>query len=227
MRLMSKTAELAKPARKSREYGARHEDRRGEILRTAARLFAERGFEATSLDAIADELGMHKATLYHYVSGKQEVLYRCLVKSFEDLDEVIVTVQDKSQPLTVRLRYFALALARAQNSEYGRCLTMVGARPLEGGSSDDIRDFQRKLDATVRGLVKEGIASGELRPTDPGLVSAMLFGTLNWVPHWYRPEGRLSLDDIVNRFVDMLVDGIRADARVNVVPKAAGAKSRR
>lgn len=232
-RAMTQTAEPAKPSRKTRAYGPRHEDRRGTILRTAARLFAQRGFEATSLDTLADELGMHKATLYHYISSKQEVLYQCLVKSFEDLDEVILAVQDKRQPVAQRLRYFALALARAQNSEYGRCLAMVGARPLEGNAGDKIRGFQRKLDTTVRALVTEGVGNGEFKPSDPGLVAAMLFGTLNWVPRWYRPEGRLTIDEIVNRFMDMLVHGIEAAAPTAPAPaptqprRAPAAKARR
>lgn len=224
--MSSNAAEIAKPARKTREHGPRHVDRRETILRTAARLFAERGFEGTSLDAVADELGMHKATLYHYINSKQEVLYQVLVQSFGDLDEVIVAVQDRGLPVVDRLRHFALALARAQNNEYGRCLAMVGARPLEGTASQKIRDFQRKLDVTVRGLVQEGMTTGELKACDPGLVAAMLFGTLNWVPHWYRPDGRLTLDQIVKDFVDMLVRGIAGDARAQATPRAPATTSR-
>lgn len=190
--MRNNASEIAKPTRKKREHGPRHVDRRETILRTAARLFAERDFEGTSLDAVADELDMHKATLYHYINSKQEVLYQILVQSFGDLDEVIVTVQDKRRSVVDRLHHFALALARAQNNEYGRCLEMVGARPLDGAPSQKIRDFQRKLDVTVRELVKDGVSSGELKACDPGLVAAMLFGTLNWVPHWYRPDGRLT-----------------------------------
>ncbi|MGV3572461.1 MAG: TetR/AcrR family transcriptional regulator [Ramlibacter sp.] len=217
--------QLVAPAKPARARGPRHTGKRETILSTAARLFAERGFEATSLDAIADELGMHKATLYHYISSKQEVLYQCLVQSFADLDEVIVAVQDPARTTVDRLRHFALALARAQNNEYGRCLAMVGPRPLVGDAGEKIRDFQRKLDSTVRALVKEGMARGELRETDPGLLAAMLFGTLNWVPNWYRPGGRLPLDEIVNRFVDMLVHGIEA-VPAATPPAPAKAKKR-
>lgn len=208
--MTSNAADVSPPARKTRKHGPRHVDRLETILRTAARLFAERGFEGTSLDAVAEELGMHKATLYHYITGKQEVLYQILVQSFSDLDEVIGAVRDEQRPVVDRLCHFAMALARAQNNEYGRCLAKVGARPLEGASGEKIRDFQRKLDTTVRGLIKEGVTSGELKPCDPGLVAAMLFGTLNWVPHWYHPDGRLTLDQIVKAFVDTLVNGIVA-----------------
>jgi len=227
MRTMRKIGAITKLARRTRSHGPRHVDRHATILRTAARLFAERGFEATSLDVIADELDMHKATLYHYINSKQEVLYQILVQSFGDLDEVVAAVQDKSQPVVERLRHFALALARAQNNEYGRCLAMVGTRPLEGASGQKIREFQRKLDGTVRGLLKDGVACGQLRVCDPGLVSSMLFGTLNWVPHWYRPEGRLTLNAIVNGFIDMLAYGIEADPSVGAARRAATDRTRR
>lgn len=191
-----------------RAPGPRHEDKRVAILRTAAQLFATHGYEATSLDLIADRLGMHKATLYHYIKGKDEVLYQCLVKSFEDLDAVVAQMRDRDVPVLERLRLFALRLAHAQNNDFGRCLVRVGLRPLAAMDTTDLRAFQRRLDTTVRDLVTEGIAAGDIKPCNPGLVSAMLFGTLNWVPQWYREGGKLELDAIVDSFVDMLVHGI-------------------
>lgn len=190
--------------------GTRHEDKRIAILRTAAQLFATKGYEATSLDMVAEQLGMHKATLYHYIKGKDEVLYQCLVKSFEDLDTVIERMHDRTVPVMERLRQFALSLSHAQNNDFGRCLVLVGARPLEAVASANIRSFQKRLDNTVRDLITEGIASGDLRPCHPGLVSAMLFGTLNWVPHWFKAEGQLSLDEVVHNFMDTLIQGIAA-----------------
>ena len=190
--------------------GVRHEDKRIAILRTSAQLFATYGYEATSLDVIADKLGMHKATLYHYIKSKDEVLYQCLIKSFEDFDQVQEKMQDRSVPVVDRLREFAISLSHAQNNDFGRCLVLVGSRPLEQMASKDIRKFQTRLDTTVRNLVTEGIASGAFRPCNPGLVSAMLFGTLNWVPQWYKQEGRLSIDEIAGSFVDMLTHGIES-----------------
>lgn len=190
--------------------GAKHEDKRVSILRTAAQLFSVHGYEATSLDMISEQLGMHKATLYHYIHSKEEVLYQCLVKSFEDLDQVIEKMADRSVPVLTRLRQFAISLSHAQNNDFGRCLVLVGSRPLELMASDSIRKFQRRLDTTVRDLVTEGIASGEIRPCHPGLVSAMLFGMLNWVPQWYKSGGALALDQVVDNFIDMLTGGIAA-----------------
>jgi AcrR family transcriptional regulator len=186
----------------------RHEDKRLAILRIAAQQFAQYGYEATSLDKIADQIGMHKATLYHYIKNKEEVLYFCLVKSFENIDEVVEQMRDRSVPPLQRLRYFALSLAHAQNTDFGRCLVTVGLRPLTSEASADIVSFQRRLDSTVRDLITEGIGSGDIKPCVPSLFSAMLFGMLNWMPQWYREDGKFSVDEVVDHFMNMLISGI-------------------
>lgn len=206
--MAGKPARASAAAARKTSIGERHEDKRIAILRTSAQLFATHGYEATSLDKISEQLGMHKATLYHYIKSKDEVLYQCLVKSFEDLDLVLEKMHDRTVPVLERLHEFAVRLAHAQNNDFGRCLVLVGTRPLGLSPDSDIRKFQRKLDACVRDLVTEGIASGHIKPCNPGLVSAMLFGTLNWVPQWYRADGRLSIDEVVDAFMTMLAQGI-------------------
>ncbi len=201
-------AKTATPAGRRSAVGAKHEDKRTAILRTAAQLFAEKGYEATSLDNIAERLGMHKATLYHYVDNKESILFQCLVTSFGDLDEVIEKTRDRSVPVLERLRLFVRSLALAQNNDFGRCLVLVGARPLENAPGNEIRQFQRRLDSTVRGLITEGIADGSIRPCDPSMFSALLFGALNWVPRWHAEGGKLSIEQVADTFMDMLVGGV-------------------
>jgi AcrR family transcriptional regulator len=190
----------------------RHEDKRTAILRTSAQLFAANGYESTSLDMIADQLGMHKATLYHYVDNKESILYQCLVKSFGDLDTVMTRMEDRSMPVLERLRLFVRSLALAQNNDFGRCLVLVGSRPLEL-TGNEIRQFQRRLDTTVRALITEGIADGSIKPCHPGLFSALLFGALNWVPHWYKDSGKLGVEEVANQFMDMITQGIATPQR--------------
>lgn len=206
----------AAPVRKRRTSaasGARHDDKRIAILRTAAQLFAKNGYEATSLDMIADQLGMHKATLYHYIDNKESILYQCLVTSFGDLESVVQRMADRSTPVLQRLRLFAHSLAHAQNNDFGRCLVLVGFRPLDIAPGGEIRKFQRRLDDTVRNLITEGIADGSVKPCHPGLFSSMLFGSLNWVPRWYSDDGKLDIDHIVDAFMDMLTTGIATSRR--------------
>ena len=81
---------------------------------------------------------------------------------------------------------FVRSLALAQNNDFGRCLVLVGARPLDLARTTRSASFSVGLDTTVRALITEGIADGSIRPCDPGLFSALLFGALNWVPRWHR-----------------------------------------
>lgn len=201
------------PRRRERSRPSKHEDKLTAILRVAAQLFAENGYEATSLDSIADRLGMHKATLYHYAESKESILYQCLVRSFEDLESVVARMADRSIPVLERLHDFAAQLARAQNNDFGRCLALVGARPVNQVPGGVIRKFQKRLDTTVRNLITEGIADGSIRPCNPGLASALIFGALNWVPRWYRTDGKLSVDQISEAFVDIFANGLSTARR--------------
>jgi AcrR family transcriptional regulator len=122
---------------------------------------------------------------------------------------VIEATKDRRVPVLERLRAFVRSLAVAQNNDFGRCLVLVGARPLESTGSD-IRQFQRRLDKTVRDLITEGIAAGTIKPCDPAMFSALLFGALNWVPRWHSETGKFSIPQVADTFMDMLVDGIAA-----------------
>lgn len=203
-------AKTRQPRKRRPSTDARHEDKRLLILTTAAELFATLGYEATSLDLIAEHVGIHKATLYHYISNKESILYECLQLSFKDLDIIIEEMKDTNICVFDRLRKFARLLAVAQNSVFGRCLVLVGARPLDIGSGNKIKAFQRRLDLTVRALIEEGIANGKIKPCSPGMFSAMLFGALNWVPRWYKDDNGMQVSEIADLFMDTFIDGIKA-----------------
>ena len=203
-----RTSAKTSATRRKNSTGSRHDDKLTAILRTAAQLFAVNGYESTSLDMIADQLGMHKATLYHYVNNKESILYQCLVKSFGDLDDVMKQMEDRSVPVLERLRLFVRSLAKAQNNDFGRCQVLVGSRPLDAGTSNEIRLFKQRLDVTVRNLITEGIADGSIRPCHPGMFSAMLFGAMNWVPRWHKEDGKYSIEDVADSFMNMLTQGI-------------------
>ena len=77
-----------------------------------------------------------------------------------------------------------------------------------GLSGGEIRRFKQRLDVTVRNLITEGIADGSVKPCHPGMFSALLFGALNWVPHWHREGGKFSIEDVADNFMDTLTQGI-------------------
>lgn len=180
------------------------------ILKESARLFCENGYEATSLDDVADAVKIHKATLYHYIHSKEEILYSCLVRSFEGYQEVLAEMRDTRKPVFERLTRFFTVLVEAQNNEFGRCQCLVGRQPLGTETGDKIREFQRNLDHAVRALLQEGIETGCVRPCDVRLAAAMIFGAFNSVPRWHRPSHPVTPATIARTYLDIFINGIAA-----------------
>jgi AcrR family transcriptional regulator len=199
-------------------------DMRLRILNAAAQLFTEHGFDATSLDQVGASVGLHKATLYHYVESKDQILYECLNLSFEQFSDYIDELHDTERPVFERLRNFFCRLAEVQSTTFGRCLALVGAQPLRRETGGKIRTLQRDVDQAVRTVLLEGMDSGAIRPFRPATVAAMLFGIYNGIPRWYRQDGALTLQQISNRIFDVVEHGIALTPRFDGPPPGGVAR---
>ncbi|MCC6949779.1 MAG: TetR family transcriptional regulator [Bradyrhizobiaceae bacterium] len=181
-----------------------------EILLAAAQCFTEQGYESASLVDIAEKVHLHKATLYHYIKSKNELLLKCLERSFSDLNELAVYVKNTKISPIERLEYFFRKLVLAQNSDFGRCMNLISPQPVDDESGAKIREFQRRLDRIARDLIQAGIDTGELKPTHPVIAAAFLFGSTNWIPHWFKPGRNLGLEAISDEFLRIFYCGIRS-----------------
>ena len=186
-------------------------DKLDTILRVAAACFSEKGFDATSLEEIAKKVNLHKATLYHYIESKQDILYQCLTRSFDDYGAPIEMLSDETVPVLDRLRRFFHSLAQAQNSVFGKCVAGVGAKGLGHEPGSRIREFRREIDHAIRELIEEGISRGEIRQCRVQEVSAIIFGAFNWVATWHSPDKGFPLEEIVDAFLDIVINGLVVD----------------
>jgi AcrR family transcriptional regulator len=207
-----------------------YEAKRRAALETAARAFNERGFYKTSLDDIAAELHVTKAALYYYFESKDEILYEChavAIRSLTDtplegVDDRALTGLEKIERL---LRRYAAMIVQS----FGRCLVLVGTQPLERHNAAKCRAGRRAINDLLVGLIREGIADGSVAPCDPKLAAYFIFGTLNWIAQWYRPDGRQTLDQITDQLIAYVLGGIAtplARARQSAAAKRGGARSR-
>ena len=186
-------------------------DKHDEILLAAALCFSRKGFDACALDDIARMVGLHKASLYHYVASKQDILYQCLERSFGDIGPAEEYLRDESVPVMDRLRVFFRALGKAQSSPYGRSLIAVGAQGLGHEPGSRIRTFRRRLDYSFRAALEEGIDLGEIRPCRVPVVSAMIFGAFNWIGTWHDATAKLPLDRVIDDFLSIVAEGLAAE----------------
>lgn len=203
-------AKTAIAKKRGRKKSPGHDQKLELILTESARLFCDKGYDVTSLEDIAAVVGMHKATLYHYVKSKEEILYHCLLRSFANLDEVEAQMKDRQVPVLDRLRHFFRTLIVVQASDFGRCNAVVGTDRLGPETGPRVREFQRRLNQTVIMVIEEGVEAGVVRPCNPFVATAMLFGAFNWVPLWYERRREQRVEDIGEQFLDLMINGLAA-----------------
>ena len=179
-----------------------------EILKVAARMFAELGYERTTLEMIAEELDLSKPGLYYYVKSKEDVLAQIL----EDIiQRTIERVQADVAPMMSpdeRLRQLIVAhvLSLCVYPE-GRAFTLHQGYLL-GRIPPEIRDLRDRYEQSVREIIIEGIDKHIFHVADAKLATFTLLGALNWIPLWYSPDGVLSPEEIGESTARLLVGGL-------------------
>ena len=187
-----------------------------DLLAVVARVFNERGYEAASMADLARASGLTKSAFYHHVSGKEELLRLATNRALDALDGVFealpvveggavarleVALSRTAQILLAELPYVTLLLRVRGNTEVERAVV----------------SRRRAVDARLAEIVREAMDAGEIRDDiDPRLVTRLLFGMVNSITEWYRPEGRDAhaggdgRDAVVRAVVELALDGLRA-----------------
>lgn len=184
------------------------EAKRNAVLSTAAQLFNERGFHATSLDDIAARLNVSKPTLYYYVKNKDEILFECVRKGLQMLREGIAEVSNTGGKAIDQLMACMRVYSRIVTMDFGMCLIRVSDDELPPESRKALRRLKSDLDLEFRRLVAQGIAEGSLQPCDPKIAAFMIAGALSWIGRWYQADGEYSPEEIATQCIAMLRDGI-------------------
>ena len=201
------TSDDGPPAPSARARSA--EARREAILTAAATAFVEHGYGATSVDDIADRLGVSKPTLYYHVGGKQELLgasFTLALDAYSDAveDEAVSGVTGRERLHQVVQKYVEIT-----TTVHGRCLHRVPDVELTPEVRDRLRAVKRKVDARIRDLLREGVRDGSLRSADIRMSTFAISGAMNSIAQWYSPSGKLSPEEIAERLWDSFAEGLR------------------
>jgi AcrR family transcriptional regulator len=183
--------------------------RRAEICRTAAQIFQDRGFDATSVSDIARALGMTKAGLYHYFSSKEALLFEIMMFGLERVhDEVLVPVRAIRDP-EVRLRQLIVRHARITTRARGAVTVLSDeTRALPARERMKIERRMRVYVDLVRDTLTEIRAAGRLRDVDPTVATFSLIGMILWLPRWFRHGGRLTPEIAADEIANMALGGL-------------------
>lgn len=193
------------------------EDRRSRkrmaVLRVGAALFNERGFDRTTLDDIAEALSVTKRTLYYYIESKDEILHECNRRGIEIMREIIEMDPDQpgsSQPPLERIEALLQRYVTFLSDDMGVFVVLAISQPLLGIDKAELRKYRARIDRAVRTMIMQGIEDGSIRPCDPRLTTAAIFGAFNWVPHWNRGRNQVAPKDIADSYISFVINGLKA-----------------
>ena len=182
---------------------------RDEVLEIAVRAFNEFGYDATSMGTLAERLGLSKSAIYHHFASKDAVLEAALDEGLGALEGVLTEPGAREGSPAARLRF---VLGRAVHVLVERLpyvtllLRLRGNTPVERAALDRRREFDRAVTA----LVVEARDAGELRDDiDPRIAERLLFGMINSIVEWYRPEGPEDAQRLAADVLAFATDGLR------------------
>ena len=184
------------------------EAKRNAVLSTAAQMFNERGFHATSLDDIAARLHVTKPTLYYYLKSKDEILLACVKKGMHMTLERIEATRAAGGNAVEQLRACMHVYADIVTQPFGMCLIRVGDEELPEPSRTELRRMKAEIDLAFRRLVAQGVEEGSLAPCDPKMTAFVIAGALSWIGRWYRPDGAYTPEQVAQQCVDTLMSGV-------------------
>lgn len=182
--------------------------KREAVLRTAAQVFNEKGYLASTLDEVAERLNVTKPTLYYYVRSKDEILYECVRIGLTMLQDAITEVGASGGSAVDKLVAAMHKYTEIVTMDFGMCVIRVGEDPLPPESQRKLRRIKAAIDREFRELIRLGIEEGSIRPCDPKIAAFTLAGALSWIGRWYRPGGAWSPDDIAKQCIALLANGL-------------------
>jgi AcrR family transcriptional regulator len=185
--------------------------KREAVLRAAARLFNEKGYAASTLDEVAERLGVSKPTIYYYAESKDAILLDCVRIGLEMLQTAIRAVDAKGGRAIDKLIAAMRQYAEIATLDFGMCVIRVGEESLPPESRRKVRLMKAGLDREFRALIVLGIEEGSIAPCDPKLAAFTLAGALSWIARWYRPDGPLAPEVIAEQCIRVLLLGLCSD----------------
>jgi AcrR family transcriptional regulator len=187
----------------------RKAEREDQLLQTATRLFREQGYHNTSMQDLADALGLQKGSLYYYIESKEELLRRLLERATSFLairiDEIYATDLPPAEKLRRALENHAVAMMEHLDlvSVY-----LQEYRNLPPKRLQEALAVRKHYEQVLMQILEDGIASGDFRPVDVKMAVFGLLGMVNWTHQWFSPEGPFPSQEVAAVLSDLALQGL-------------------
>jgi len=188
-------------------------DSRQEILRTAARLFQQRGYDATSMNDVAAALKLSKGGLYHHFQSKDEILFEIMNHAMEITQERVINpvrgIADPEERLRALIRLHIEVVLSPRDREI--TVMLHENHPLPPALRKRINARKKDYIHFLENLMEEVQRSRHVKgKVSPHAAAFALLGMINWIYQWHKPEGELQAQHLVPQFTDLIFGGIFA-----------------
>ncbi|MFB9570136.1 TetR/AcrR family transcriptional regulator [Saccharopolyspora hordei] len=181
----------------------------GRLLDVSVRVFNERGYEGTSMEVLAQRLGITKSAIYYHVSGKDELLRLSVNRALDALFAVLEEEASTTGRAIDRLEHVVRRSIEVLVAELPFVTLLLRVR---GNTRVERQALarRREFDLMVSDLVKQAEAEGSIRPdVDPSLTTRLLFGMVNSIIEWYKPSRGLRAEQVADAVTKIAFDGLR------------------
>lgn len=214
-----KTSGIGKRRTAAREESsAAYQRRRREIAEAAVRVFDRLGLQGASISAVAAELGIDRASVYYYISSKEELFDEVLRAVAERNSAMAAEIAASTLPPPRKLHELIVAIMESYGEHYPLLFIYIRenlSRVPDRRSkwSSDMRQINRVIENAFIGIIEEGYADGSLRNVGPSRVVAYgMLGVVGWTHRWFRPQtSPQTAREIGETYAEMMVSGLRAD----------------
>jgi AcrR family transcriptional regulator len=185
---------------------------RADILTSAAQIFRLKGFHGASMQDIADAVHLQKASLYHHVRSKQEILLGILDNALDALIADLQPIAESGRPAPEKLAAAMRAyIDRMTGDADLAAVLLLEHRSLEPALRTRHVARRDRYEALWRHIVRQGVREGAFRPVDESVAVFALLGVQNWLITWYRQDGRLTPSQLADLFIDLFLRGLSAE----------------
>lgn len=184
---------------------------RSEILDASAQIFSQKGYHGTSMQDIAGAVNLQKASLYHHVSSKQEILFELLNRGLLLLNETVDQAIDSAYPAEENMRQsikaYLTALTKHQDLT---SVLLLEYRSLEPSYLKRHIKERDRFEMLWRKIIESGVKEQVFACDDPAMAARALLGVMNWTVTWYRNDGPLTAGEIADQISDLYLQGLTA-----------------
>jgi TetR/AcrR family transcriptional regulator, cholesterol catabolism regulator len=203
--LAAKKEWAVKPKKKT----VSNDSRLAEIYRVAAQIILRKGYDATSVNDIANALGITKAGLYHYVTGKTELLFDIMKFGLDELDAEVLVPATAIEDAEARLRFVITTHARLVTRGNGAITILVDeVTALTAAQSRKVTQRKRAYFDCLRETLDELASEGKLQDVNTTVAAFSILGMVNWLSRWFQADGALTAEQAADELAKIALGGL-------------------